>query len=121
MTTALDLALPIGQIAEFVARVREPVEALAPVSPTVLYGHLLEGNLHINVLGPTPDDQAVDDAVLRLTVEMGGSISAEHGISVPKAGWLALDRSPADLAAMRAFKPAFDPTASLNAAVLRRT
>lgn len=94
---------------------------LAPVSPIVLYSHLLDGNLHINVLGPTPDDQAVDDAVLRLTVEMVGSISAEHGISVPKAGWLALDRSPADLAAMRAIKRAFDPTGSLSPDVLRRT
>ncbi len=50
----------------------------------ILFGHVGDGNLHVNVLGPPPDDPAVDDAVLDLVTEMGGSISAEHGIGVAK-------------------------------------
>jgi FAD/FMN-containing dehydrogenase len=56
--------------------------------------------------------------VLRLAVELGGSISAEHGIGVAKARWLPLDRRPEDLAAMRAIKRALDPDGILNPGVL---
>ena len=58
------------------------------------------------------------DAVLRLAAELGGSISAEHGIGVAKTRWLALTRSPADIATMRAIKRAFDPKGVLNPGVI---
>ena len=64
--------------------------------------------------GPSPDDEAVDDVVLRLVAERGGSISAEHGIGRAKRGWLHLTRSPADLAAMQAIKHALDPLGIMN-------
>ncbi len=89
-----------------------------PAARTIVFGHLLDGNLHINVLGPEPDDPAVDDAVLGLTLEHGGSISAEHGIGVAKVAWLARDRTPGDLAAMRAIKRALDPDGIMNPGVL---
>ena len=114
----LDVALPVGRLAEFADRVRERVEAAAPGARTILFGHALDGNLHVNVLGPGPDDDAVDEAVLRLTVELGGSISAEHGIGVAKARWLPLDRSRTELDAMRAIKRALDPDGILNPGVL---
>jgi FAD/FMN-containing dehydrogenase len=77
--------------------------------------------MHVGIVGPAPDDEAVDDAVLRLTIEMGGSISAEHGIGVAKVGWLESDRGVADVAAMRAIKGALDPGWMLNpGAVLRK-
>ena len=41
--------------------------------------------MHVNVIGPAPDDERVDETVLGLVAEMGGSISAEHGIGVAKA------------------------------------
>ena len=59
-----------------------------------VFGHLAMGNLHVNVVGPAPDDDTVDDAVLRLAAAHGGSIAAEHGIGVAKVRWLNLTRSP---------------------------
>ena len=56
--------------------------------------------------------------MLRLVVEMGGSISAEHGIGRAKAHLLPLDRGADDLAAMRAIKAALDPAGILNPGVL---
>ena len=116
----LDIAVPVARLAEFVRRVTEDVEAARPGSATYLYGHVCEGNLHIGVIGPAPDDEAVDDAVLRLTIELGGAVSAEHGIGVAKVGWLEADRGTADVAAMRAIKEALDPGWVLNPGVLLR-
>jgi FAD/FMN-containing dehydrogenase len=84
----------------------------------VLFGHVADGNVHVNVVGPGPDDDAVDEAVLQLVVERGGSISAEHGIGRAKVRWLHLARSPAELAAYRAIKGALDPAGILNPHVL---
>jgi FAD/FMN-containing dehydrogenase len=53
-----------------------------------------------------------------VVVEMGGSVSAEHGIGVAKAGWLERDRGAADVAAMRVIKRALDPLNLLNPGVL---
>ena len=116
----LDVTLPLARLAEFIGRVPPLVEATRPGSATYLYGHVCDGNMHIGIVGPAPDDEAVDYAVLRLTIEMGGSISAEHGIGVAKVGWLEADRGEADVAAMRAIKSALDPGWMLNpGAVLR--
>ena len=116
----LDVTLPLTRLAEFIGRVPPLVEATRPGSATYLYGHVCDGNMHIGIVGPAPDDEAVDDAVLRLTIEMGGSVSAEHGIGVAKVGWLEADRGVADVAAMRAIKSALDPGWMLNpGAVLR--
>ena len=83
-----------------------------------MYGHICEGNLHLGIVGPDPEDESVDDAVLRLTIELGGSISAEHGIGAAKVAWLEADRGAADVAAMRAIKRALDPGWMLNPGVL---
>jgi FAD/FMN-containing dehydrogenase len=116
----LDVTLPMARLAEFIGHVPALVEATSPGSRTYLYGHVCDGNMHIGIVGPAPDDEAVDDAVLRLTIEMGGSVSAEHGIGVAKVGWLEADRGEADVAAMRAIKRALDPAWILNpGAVLR--
>jgi len=84
----------------------------------IVFGHIGAGNLHVNVLGPAPDDDSVDDAVFRLAAEHGGTISAEHGIGRAKAAVLHLSRSAAEIAAMRAVKSAFDPAGLLNPGVL---
>jgi FAD/FMN-containing dehydrogenase len=60
----------------------------------------------------------VDEAVLGLVAEAGGSIGAEHGIGRAKSRWLHLSRSPAELAAFRAVKAALDPRGTLNPGVL---
>jgi FAD/FMN-containing dehydrogenase len=114
----LDVALPLGRLAAFEAAVRPAVAAVAPGAAIVIWGHLGDGNLHVNVVGPPADDEAVDDAVLRLAAAHGGSISAEHGIGVAKRRWLGLTRAPADVSAMRAIKDALDPGRMLNPGVL---
>jgi FAD/FMN-containing dehydrogenase len=113
-----DVTLPAAAIAEFCAQVSQRVASGWPGATTLLYGHVGDGNIHVNVVGPDPDDDAVDDAVLDLAVSLGGSISAEHGIGVAKKAWLARDRSAAEVAAMRAIKHALDPDGILNPGVL---
>ena len=83
-----------------------------------LFGHLGDGNVHVNVVGPPADDDRVDEAVLRLVAQHGGSISAEHGIGRAKQPWLALSRSATELVAFRAIKDALDPQGILNPGVL---
>jgi FAD/FMN-containing dehydrogenase len=89
------------------------------VEPTggraVVFGHLAEGNVHVNVVGTAPErERDVTDAVLRLVAAHGGSISAEHGIGRAKRDWLHLGRSRADIAAMLAVKAALDPGGLLS-------
>ena len=77
----------------------------------VPFGHLAEGNVHLNVLDPG-DPEAITADVLTAAAELGGTISAEHGVGIAKAGWLHLIRSPAELAAAAAVKRALDPAGS---------
>lgn len=114
----LDVALPLASLAEFVERVERAVTDADAGARAILFGHIADGNLHVNVLGPGPDDERVDEAVLRLVADMGGSISAEHGIGVAKTRWLHLTRSAADIAAMKAVKAALDPAGILNPGVI---
>jgi len=117
----MDVGVPLARLAEFITRVREVVEAAAPGARTILFGHLGDGNVHVNVLGPDPADEGVDVAVLELAAELGGTISAEHGVGVAKAAHLGLVRSAGEIDAMRAVKRALDPDGLLNpGAVLAR-
>lgn len=109
-----DVTLPLPALAAFV----DDVQAVVGDATVVVWGHVADGNLHVNVVGPRPDDEAVDDAVLRLVVERSGSISAEHGIGTAKRQWLHLVRSEAEIAAFRAIKRALDPAGILNPNVL---
>jgi FAD/FMN-containing dehydrogenase len=114
----LDVTLPLARLADFESAVRQRVEEVAPGSIAILWGHVGDGNLHVNVVGPDPDDDKVDFAVLETVTAMGGSISAEHGIGRAKRPWLALSRSPSEIDAMRAVKAALDPKGILNPGVL---
>ncbi len=114
----LDVGVPVGRFAEYTDAVRQRIAAVDSAARTYLYGHVGDGNLHVNVIGPPPEDERVDDAVLQLALDFGGTISAEHGIGVAKTRWLEADRGPADVAAMRAIKRALDPDGTLNPGVL---
>jgi FAD/FMN-containing dehydrogenase len=114
----LDVTLPFDALARFVAEARAVVSSIDPGARVVVFGHVGDGNLHVNVLGPAPDDDRTDHEVLALAARMGGSISAEHGIGVAKRAELALMRSAAELDAMRAIKQALDPAGILNPGVL---
>jgi FAD/FMN-containing dehydrogenase len=112
----LDVSVPIGAMPAFAAAAREAVAALG--ARAILWGHLGDGNLHVNALGLAPDDERVDEAVLALVAEHGGSISAEHGVGVAKRRFLGLTRTPEEVAAMAAVKRALDPAGTLNPGVL---
>jgi FAD/FMN-containing dehydrogenase len=114
----LDVTLPTAELAGFCAEVEARVLVARPGATLLLFGHVGDGNVHVNVVGPPADDDEVDDVVLGLVVERGGSISAEHGIGTLKRRWLARDRSPAEVAAMAAIKRALDPDGILNPGVL---
>jgi FAD/FMN-containing dehydrogenase len=114
----LDVTVPLAALADFVLDVPRIVAAVAPDARTWLFGHVGDGNIHVNITGVPPDDERVDDAVLTHVAGLGGSISAEHGIGTVKRRWLHLNRSPAELAAMRAIKGALDPDGILNPNVL---
>jgi FAD/FMN-containing dehydrogenase len=114
----LDVSVPAARYAELVERAADAVRAVDRTARTICYGHVGDGNVHVNVLGPAPADERVDDAVLELVLQLGGSISAEHGIGRAKVAWLERDRGPETVAAMRALKAAWDPRGILNPGVL---
>jgi FAD/FMN-containing dehydrogenase len=68
----------------------------------------------VNVTGLPPDDDRVDEAVLRMVGDLGGSISAEHGIGRLKAEEFAERADPVELDTMRAVKRALDPNGIMN-------
>ncbi len=120
-----DLSVPAARTAEFVERcgalVREwptpdPVSGRSP--RPFFFGHLGDGNVHVNVLDADPRDVALDDAVLTLAAEHDGSISAEHGIGRAKAHLLLLNRTADEVAAMAAVKLALDPGNRMGRALL---
>jgi FAD/FMN-containing dehydrogenase len=121
----LDVGVPLARLGAFLEAVPGAVVAAAPDVPggvrAILFGHLGDGNVHVNLLGPAPDYERADDAVLQLVLAHGGTISAEHGVGIAKARWLERARGPAQVAALRAIKHALDPAGLLNpGAVLPR-
>ncbi|HUF96976.1 MAG TPA: FAD-binding oxidoreductase [Ilumatobacter sp.] len=110
----LDVTLPASQLAAFVDETPSVVAAVDPSAKTWMFGHVADGNIHVNITGPTPHDETTDDAVLRYVASLGGSISAEHGIGTAKKQWLHLNRSDAEIAMFRNLKHALDPTGILN-------
>jgi FAD/FMN-containing dehydrogenase len=114
----LDVAVPLAVFSEFAAALPGVVAAVVPDARTILFGHVNEGNLHVNVLGALDDDEQVTDAVLRLVASYSGSISAEHGVGRAKVSWLELARSTAEIDLMRTIKRAVDPAGMLNPGVI---
>jgi FAD/FMN-containing dehydrogenase len=114
----LDVTLPLPALAEFLRDVRPAVTERRPHASVWLFGHAGDGNVHVNITGIDADDDAVDELVLRLVAARGGSISAEHGIGRAKLAHLHLNRTDAEIRAMRDVKRALDPAGILNPGVL---
>jgi FAD/FMN-containing dehydrogenase len=114
----LDVSLPTRSLGQFLAALSPAISALDRTARAIVFGHIGDGNLHVNVLGFDPDDDRVDDTVLRLVLSHGGCISAEHGIGRAKRRWLAMDRSASELQTMHQIKTALDPAGLLNPGVL---
>lgn len=116
-----DVSLPLPAIATFARQSAGLVAAHAPDAIPVLFGHIGEGNLHLNVLrcNVTGDrERALYSAMMDLIAGCGGNVSSEHGVGSRKRGYVGMSREAADIAAMRTIKQALDPTGYLNAAVL---
>lgn len=115
----LDVAVAPASLPRLAAALPEAVATVAPAARVATFGHVGDGNLHVQLLhvADTVAD-AAEDAVLERVVAAGGSISAEHGIGVAKRRWLERARSPESVAALRAIKHAFDPHGRLNPGVL---
>jgi FAD/FMN-containing dehydrogenase len=118
----LDVAVPHSSLERALQELPGIVTQAAPGARTIIFGHLNEGNLHVNVLlgaSQLPDDDhAVTDVVLRYVASLHGSISAEHGVGRAKAKWLSLSRSPEEIATMQSVKAALDSGRLLNPGVI---
>jgi FAD/FMN-containing dehydrogenase len=114
---AFDVSLKVVDMPDYLEKVRSGLEAKWPDASLVVFGHLGDGNLHL-ITGVGPLDletrHAVDEVVYQPLADIGGSISAEHGIGLQKRPFLSVSRSPAEIALMRTLKNALDPKGILN-------
>ncbi|MGP4054388.1 FAD-binding oxidoreductase [Mycobacterium sp. 4D054] len=116
-----DVSLPLSAIRGFADEAAALIAEHAPEAIPVLFGHIGEGNLHLNIVRCNLHDDRERDlysAMMALIARHGGNVSSEHGVGTRKRDYLAMARTEADIAAMRAVKAAFDPTGYLNPAVL---
>jgi FAD/FMN-containing dehydrogenase len=121
-----DVSVPVHKVADFLDRAIAAVEAFSPGCRPVPFGHLGDGNIHFNVSQPIGADSqaflahwdAMNEVVHAIAVEMGGSISAEHGIGRLKRALLPGVKDPVALAMMRQIKQALDPKGILNPGVI---
>lgn len=112
-----DVGVPLNRLATFMDRLPVAVSSVDPGATTILFGHLGDGNVHVNVIAESADYEDLGAVVFGLAVECDGTISAEHGIGIEKARWLHLLCGPAELDAMARLKRALDPGGILNPGV----
>ena len=113
-----DICVPRSQITAMVARVREIAQEYRLEIP--LFGHIGDGNLHPNILCDRRDAEEMQRvagaarAIFESAVELGGTLSGEHGIGLLKKQFMELDVGVDALAVMRAIKTAIDPLGIMN-------
>lgn len=114
-----DVSLPLSAVAGFARDAEALVHRHSADAVAVLFGHIGEGNLHLNVLRcGAEEEERLYVAMMDLIAECGGNVSSEHGVGSRKRRYLEMSRDAADIAAMRLLKAAFDPSGYLNPAVL---
>ncbi len=117
-----DVSVRISAMPAFLAETQELLGQAYPDFDVVWFGHIGDGNLHINVLKPDATSDADFVAQCEQVTKLlagtlkrhAGSISAEHGIGLVKKGYLDSTRSAEEIALMRAVKQVFDPNGLLN-------
>ena len=114
----LDVSVPLETLAACARELQTVIANFPKVKEFGIFGHLADGNIHVEILGPPAEENDVDTAVLECISRYGGSISAEHGIGRMKVDHLDLSRSAEEISAMRAIKKAWDPQGLMNPGVL---
>lgn len=117
-----DLSVRISAVPPFVEKLDQVLATAYPQWTVVWFGHIGDGNLHINILRPTgmtkeafvKECQKVDALVFEVTQKFNGSISAEHGVGLTKKPFLHFSRSPAEIALLKQIKLVFDPNNIIN-------
>lgn len=122
-----DISVRISQMPDFLEKMEALFKERAPGFEVLWFGHLGEGNLHINILKPggrLKDKPGMEDFVrqgeslsghlFELVREFGGSVSAEHGAGLLKKPFLKYSRSPEEIEIMKGLKKVFDPLNILN-------
>ncbi|MEC8529218.1 MAG: FAD-binding oxidoreductase [Pseudomonadota bacterium] len=117
-----DISSTVSKVPELLAAVDEVVHKNYPDWEVVWYGHIGDGNLHLNIL--KPEDLQIEEFKARCSVvstdifdaikTLGGSVSAEHGVGTLKAPYLGYSKSDSEIDAMRAIKAIFDPDGIVN-------
>lgn len=114
----LDVSVPAARWVELAGDARRVIAAADPGAEVVTFGHVADGNVHVNIVPAAPADGRHEDALLSFVASLGGSISAEHGIGALRARWLGLARSSAERALFARIRAALDPAGTLNPHVL---
>jgi FAD/FMN-containing dehydrogenase len=115
--TPFDIGLSLDRMEEAVARMEAALRQRWPDVRALFYGHMGDSNLHLVVNVPNvavQPSKEIKPLIYDLTRELGGTVSAEHGIGTIKRDVIGYSRSDAELAAMRAVKAALDPRGILN-------
>jgi FAD/FMN-containing dehydrogenase len=114
---AFDISLPIASMPDYVDSVKAGLRAQWPGVRTFVFGHMGDGNLHVVVSSdglPKDARATVERIVYAPLQQIGGAISAEHGIGLEKKSWLGVSRSEAEIGLMRTLKRTMDPKGILN-------
>jgi FAD/FMN-containing dehydrogenase len=117
-----DVALPVAALGAFTAELERHFSATYPGWDVCLFGHIGDGNIHINTMKPDNLSEAeflsethrADAVWFALVQKHGGSISAEHGVGLLKKAFLHYSRSAAEVALFRGLKSTLDPRGILN-------
>ncbi|MFG3593121.1 FAD-binding oxidoreductase [Bradyrhizobium sp. RDI18] len=116
-----DVAVPVSRVGELLVRCRAEIERRFPGLLVLPFGHLGDGNIHMNVIRPhsagAPSSSEANDVaaiVYDIVGSLGGTFSAEHGIGVAKLEYLERRRSEPELHLMRQIKRALDPANLMN-------
>jgi FAD/FMN-containing dehydrogenase len=117
-----DISVRVSAMPAFLAEAQSLLGEAYPHFEVVWFGHIGDGNLHINVLKPTElamqafvkDCEHVTELLAQVLHRHGGSISAEHGIGLVKKKYLGSTRSPAEIAVMRGIRQVLDPNGIMN-------
>ncbi len=111
-----DVAVPLGSVPDLVERLPGIGEQHGVIA--LAYGHAGDGNLHVNLLWEDPSGaqfaERAADAVIAAALDLGGTISAEHGIGLAKRRFLPQEVGDRAIGLMRGIKQAFDPLGILN-------